>query len=97
MAGHGSDGGEVLRWRRWSEPRVLGAAELAHATLSWRPLEQLSLTNDTTDYLLYQRAFTMAAAAATSASLPALAVTTAGEPQDAAAPPPSHAAYGEWP
>ena len=49
----------VLNWSRWTEPVLLqnGSERGAHLTQSSRPLEQLNLTQDRTDYLLYQREF----------------------------------------
>jgi len=65
IAGNSSAGGSgVLSWRRWTEPALLSDAGMTAATRSHRPLEQLNVTQDRTDYLFYQREFCMHEAAA---------------------------------
>ena len=64
IAGNSSTRGSVLTWRRWTEPGLLGEAEAAKAVLSSRPLEQLNVTQDRTDYIFYQREFRAQKAAA---------------------------------
>jgi hypothetical protein len=61
IAGNSSSRGSatsVLSWRRWTEPALLNTADVAKAVQSQEPLEQLNVTQDRTDYLFYQRAFT---------------------------------------
>lgn len=71
-------GASVLSWRRWTEPSVLSKSDVAKATPSQQPLEQLNLTDDKTDYLFYQRKFNLKAEVVGTRTVGTRTVDTAG-------------------
>ena len=73
IAGNSSsigNGSSVLSWRRWTEPAFISNPDAPPAIQKPRPMEQLGVTADATDYLFYQRGFALKAAeTATNASV----------------------------